>query len=520
MPKGHVFVAAALAISGLATHAPAQGGMLDELTRVRDARSARVSSAHPEAWSNADNRWVKPGQTLVLGDLTGPGVVRHIWFTFPEASPSWIAGEGCADPSELVLRMYWDGHAEPAVETPLGDFFACGFGRRAEVNSVPVQVQGGDSYNCFWPMPFFTSARITITNESPRPLAALYYQIDYTREKDLPPGTAYFCAQYRQEFPCEPGGDYLIADIDAPGGGGHYVGTVMSVRSRSPQWFGEGDEKFLIDGEAAPSIQGTGTEDYFLNAWGMERATFPFFGVPRVDGWLADLGDTGTMYRWHLADAVRFRESLRVTIEHAGWMSADETTTGKVEGFVERGDDFATVAFWYQRGHPKRFAALPPAADRKLPVIDLIVEGSQLLATAKGEGGELSLQRGAAWTGQGQLFFDGQARGAWFEVTFDVIEEESRRLVVPITHSYDFGTYRILLDGSPVGEGAIDFYSPSVEVRPHNLGDVRLTPGPHVLRFECTGRNEHSTGFKLGVDSVRLGERYAGKRAPLKPAGK
>lgn len=506
-----------------ATLCTAAGAQLPaDFARVQPGASARVSSAHPEAWSNGDNRWVKPGETLVLADVQGPGVIRHIWLTFPDAAPSWIAKEGSAAPDEIVIRMYWDGHDQPAVEAPLGDFFGAGFGRRAEINSIPVQVQGagGDSYNCFWPMPFFTSARIIITNESARPLAAFYYHVDYSRE-EIAPDSAYFCAQYRQEFPAQAGKDYLVADIEAAGGG-HYVGTVLSVRSRSPEWFGEGDDKFFVDGDppGRPSLLGTGTEDYFLNAWGMERATFPSFGVSWLSGeWLGDLGNSGTMYRWHIADPVRFTKSLRFELEHKGWMSADETTTGKVEGHVERSDDFASVAFWYQRGQPKRFAPIPPVKDRRLPSIDLVIEGKSLLATARTEGGSPSLQPGGFWTGDGQLFFDGQGPGSWIEFAFTIEKQERRRLVLPVTHSYDFGIYRLTFDGQPV-EGLadpIDFYSPRIEVREHSLGDRELTPGEHRIRLECAGNNANSTGFKLGIDSVRLRERYAGKRPPLKP---
>lgn len=503
---------------------------LSDLTTIRDARSRRIASNSPDAASNADNRWVKPGETLVLADIQHGGVIRHIWATFAESGPSWISKEGAADPSEIVLRMYWDGAEQPAVESPFGDFFAAGFGRRAEVNSLPVVVQGGDAYNCYWQMPFEKSAKITITNESDKVLAAFYYQIDYT-EESVPAPAAYFCAQYRQEFPSERGRDYLIADIDAPSGG-HYVGTVMSARSRSPQWFGEGDEKFYIDGETTPSLWGTGTEDYFSNAWGMEKACYPYFGVTHWQGGFGGLGDWGTMYRWHVADPVCFRKSLRFEIEHAGWMSADETSTGKVEGFVERDDDFATVAFWYQRGQPKRFAKLPSAKERRFPSIDDIIDGSALLSQARSEGGgALSLQAGSLWTGAGQLFYDNEkGPGAFFEFIFDVPEFGAddpeplpRRLIVSVTHSYDFGTYRLLLDGKPVavddrpvGE-AFDFYSPKIELIEHSLGDMRLKPGPHTLRLECTGRNSASTGWKLGVDSVRLRHRWNVKREPLKP---
>lgn len=487
---------------------------LPAFATVTDATSARVSSAAPEDWSNRDNRWVKPGETLTMAELQGPGVVRHIWLTFSESKPNWLAKDGAANPSEIVLRMYWDGAEQPAVEAPLGDFFAAGFGHRAEVVSQPVIVQGGDSYNCFWPMPFFKSARITVTNESDKPLAALYYQIDYTHEKSLPSDAACFCAQYRQEFPTAGGHDYMIADIQ---GHGQYVGTVMSVRSRSPQWFGEGDDKFYVDGASRPTLWGTGTEDYFLNAWGMEKGTYSCFGVSQLSGeWLGDLGNWGTMYRWHLSDPVRFTKSLRVEIEHKGWMSADETSTGKVEGHVERGDDFATVAFWYQQGQPKRFATLPSVSERRLPEIDIVHEGQELLQSAKTGDGAASLQAGELWTGAGQVFFDGQRPGAWAELRFNVEKAEFRRLVVPITHSYDFGVYRVVLDGAPVGE-PVDLYSPKVEVRELSLGDLTLPAGEHVVRLECTGKNPLSSGCKAGVDSIRLRQRWGIKRAPLGP---
>lgn len=486
------------------------GQDLGSLHLLREGRPRRVSSTHAEDPDNRDNVWVKPGETRTLAELTGPGVIRHIWLTFSEARPNWLAKDGAAHPGEIVLRMWWDGAAEPAVEAPLGDFFAAGFGKRAEVRSIPVEVQGGDSYNCFWPMPFSRSARIAVTNESARPLAALYYAIDWSEER-LPANAALFCAQYRQEFPTALGRDYVILDAE---GAGHYVGTVLSVRTRSPEWFGEGDEKLTVDGEARPSIRGTGTEDYFLNAWGLERGSFPSFGVPILEGAWGHVGQRLTAYRWHLFDPVRFQKSLRVELEHYGWISADETASGKVEGFVEREDDFATVAFWYQQGAPKRFAKLPPAAERTPPGLDLVIEGKTLLGRATAAKGKLSLQKGWEWTGEGQLFFDAEGPDAAFEVAFEVREEALKRVVVPITHSYDFGIYRVLLDGKPLEGGPIDFHHPQVEVREHSLGDLRLAPGEHRLRFECVGRNPQSSGWKLGVDSVRLRQRFPPTRKP------
>lgn len=327
---------------------PGAGGPLGYLAALRSGRSARLSSGAPKRSSNRDNRLIPPGKTLVLADIAGPATIHHIWMTFPEPGPSWLGRGGNANHSELVLRIYWDGGAEPAVESPVGDFFAAGFGQRAEVNSAPVQVEGGDSYNCYWPMPFHKLARIEIENQSAKPLGSFYYQIDYVKEESLPPDTPYFCAQYRQEFPTQSGRDYVILDAQ---GRGHYVGTVLSVRSRSPQWFGEGDDKFYIDGENTPSLWGTGTEDYVGNAWGMAAGTHPYFGVPILEGEWGMVGYRTTVYRWHLPDPVRFTKSLRAEIEDAGWISKDELKEGVHEGFVERNDDFGDGGLTRPRFH-------------------------------------------------------------------------------------------------------------------------------------------------------------------------
>jgi hypothetical protein len=488
---------------------PGADGPLGYLAAIRPGRSARVSSAAPNRSSNADNRRIPPGQKLVLADIAGPGTIQHIWLTFPDPAPGWLGRDGNADAGELVLRIYWDGAAEPAVESPVGDFFAAGFGERAEVNSAPVLVEGGDAYNCYWPMPFHTSARIEIENQSSKPLNSFYFQIDYVKEESVPPGAPYFCAQYRQEMPVASGRDYLILDAQ---GRGHYVGTVLSVRARSPMWFGEGDDKFYIDGEKRPSLWGTGTEDYVGNAWGTHLGTYPYFGVSILEGEFDMVGWRTTIYRWHLPDPVRFTKSLRVEIEDAGWITKDELKEGVHEGFVERNDDFASVAFWYQVGQPKRFAALPPLAARRWPNLDIIIEGKDLLKTATSEGATLSLQKGYEWTGEGQIFVDNtRGAGAWVEFAFPVEKEELRQLTLRMTTSYDFGTYRILLDGKEV-RGATDFFNASVKVRELNLGQMRLAAGPHKIRFECVGPSGQSKGARLGIDSVRLRERWNVKR--------
>ena len=501
------------------------------LALLSEGRSGAVSSHAPESDSNYDRiKYIKPGETTEIFNLTGAGVINHIWLTFNDARPNWLEGSGSANPAEIVIRMYWDGASEPAVESPLGDFFGAGFGLRNEIRSHPLLVEGGDGYNCYWQMPFHKSGRITLTNEGKKSVRSFYYQIDYTGYKKLPPNTAYFCAQYRQEFPEKTGSDYLIADIE---GRGHYVGTILSARSRSPYWFGEGDAKFYIDGEKEPSIWGTGTEDYFLCAWGLNRCLFPYFGCTYMSAGEEDLGVKYSLYRFHIPDPVRFTRSLRFEIEHKGWMSPDETETGKEDGHVEREDDIATVAIWYQEGQPKRFTTLPPYEERILPNLDFIIEGKDMIGSVRQSPGKVELQKGYDWTGDGQIFFMPSTPKAWLEADFNVDFEEYRGLILKMTHAADYGIYRVIIDGKPISRvpmtidfeqdkpsadiRILDLYSKNTEVNDYYLGSSVLKKGKHTIRFEQVGQNGNSTGNYLGFDSFRLMKRWNKKRASLLP---
>lgn len=327
--------------------------ILGSVTRTPVGRNRRISSNEQPNWSdgNFDMTPLVPGQVFELGTLQGPGVITHIWFT------SHAGGVGELD--SLTLRIYWDGRDEPGVEVPVGDFFAVGHGKPAVVESVPVQVSPSGSLSCYWRMPFRSSARIVVSNDNPDRMAGLYWQVDWTEMPDLPEDTLYFHAKYRQEYPAVMGRDYLVADLE---GAGNYVGTVLSVTLAQDGWFGEGDDFFFIDGEDVPSLQGTGTEDYFNDAWGFRERTSAWFGQPRWQGYSA--GDSGVCYRWHLPDPVHFSSSLRFTIEHKGNMAESEDGW-----FIERPDFLRSVAFWYQSGLPKPWPALPPYPERCVPWI-------------------------------------------------------------------------------------------------------------------------------------------------------
>ncbi|MBM3312893.1 MAG: DUF2961 domain-containing protein, partial [Candidatus Aminicenantes bacterium] len=417
------------------------GGFLGDLARPVEGRAMRATSAmrvgelrrgpngerdigprfydpkadfkgDAEVQSNWDNYNVPPGGTHVLMDEAGPGVITHIWVTFLGPAPHNWAPRGSANHQEIMLRMYWDGNPRPAVEAPLGDFFANCFGERSEVISVPVVVEGADSYNSFWRMPFRKSARVEVENQSDKPLSLLYFNIDWIKLDDLPRETPYFYAQYRQEYPVEKGRDYLVLET---AGKGHYVGTVLAVRMRSPAWFGEGDEKIYVDGEAKPSIWGTGTEDYFLSAWGLQTTSTPTFGVPFFD--FRGIGGHTSSYRWHIADPMPFEKGVKVTFEHMGWMSPDENPEYKSTSWNEREDDYASVAFWYQTGEPTFSARAPGAAERRLPGLDRVaVKAADLAAAARRGPGALSKRTSDPFGAEDLVYEPSQAAGSWIEI--------------------------------------------------------------------------------------------------------
>ncbi len=502
-------------------------GVMDDLAKPQPGRSMRATSTmrigeerrgpaaerriNPDAdprgdldeASNWDNFNILPGETHVLMDKKGPGVITHIWLTFLGPEPQDWAKQGSANHQELLLRMFWDGNSRPGVEAPVGDFFAGCFGRRSEVISLPVVVEGGDSYNCFWRMPFRKSARIEIVNQSAKPLSLLYYNIDWIKLDKLPKDTPYFYAQYRQEYPCQHGKDYVLLDTK---GKGHYVGTVLAVRTRSPAWFGEGDEKIYLDGEAKASIWGTGTEDYFLSAWGLKKTSTPYFGVPYFDQW-GIVGSHTSAYRWHLNDPIVFNKGIKVTLEHFGWLSPDENPQHKSTSWNEREDDYASVAFWYQTGTPTFTARAPDARERKLPSLEKVIAYACDFTDPSHHGiGEAAPQQLDFYDGPQLLYQPKQAEGAWLEIPFEVKKKEPLRLLLNLTKSYDFGRYQVFLNGVKLG-GVMDGYSPQVVNEEFHLLDFWPEPGTYTLRLECVGRNQASQGYFLGIESLRLRER-------------
>ncbi len=341
--------AATPAISGAAESDPEAPEQFLALARLRNYKSRR-SSSWDRTGGNRDAIPIEPGQTATLFDVTGAGVITHIWFT--------ISSQDAMHLKNLVLRAWWDGESSPSVEVPIGDFFGLGLGEYFVYQSALLAVASIKGLNAYFQMPFANAARMTVTNEGDVPTHSFYFAIDYITFDRLPDDVGRFHAQYRQAAPCKAvvsdgknlsgRNNYVFMEAT---GKGHFMGVTMSVLQNENSWFGEGDDMIFIDGDSMPTINGTGTEDYFNGGWGYGNEPYDYLHVGTP--YIVDprcIGGRYCQYRWHIESPITFEKSIRVTIEHG---TAND-----------RSDDFYSVAYWYQTEPHAAFPALPAPAER------------------------------------------------------------------------------------------------------------------------------------------------------------
>jgi len=306
-----------------------------------------------QKWKVSPSVNIKHGTTYTIAEIEGSGAIQHIWMT---PTGNWRYS---------IIRFYWDDETTPSIEAPVGDFFCMGWGKYAPVTSLAVVVNPGSGLNCYWPMPFHKKCRITMENIDSADMV-LYYQVDYTLT-DVPKDAGYFHAQFRRVNPLPFKKDYVL--VDSIRGKGHYVGTYMAYGSNKNGWWGEGEIKFFMDGDTEfPTINGTGTEDYFNGAYdfdtqsknkaGVEESRYtefsgPYTGLPQVirgDGHY-EVAQRFGLYRWHILDPIRFDKDLKVTIQDLGWHADGR--------YLPLQDDIASVVFWYQVEPHNPFPKLP-----------------------------------------------------------------------------------------------------------------------------------------------------------------
>jgi hypothetical protein len=285
---------------------------------------------------------IKPGETVQLCDIEGPGMIRHFWLTI-DHSPEQLRA--------TVLRAWWDDQEHPSIECPVGDFFGSAQGKIKPYCSAVHSVGAEAGMNLWLPMPFLRRARFAFTNESSKAVE-LYYQITYTLGDKHRADVGRLHALFRRENPTTAKSDFeLLPERKQKG---RYVGSVIGVRNLHPdQWWGEGEIKVYMDGDTDhPTICGTGSEDYVGLSWGVQQT--PFF----YNGCSLNEKNFVSMYRWHLADPIAWQKQARITIQQIAWE----------KGLAETEDDWSCATFWYE---PVPSAPLPPMPDVKARTADI-----------------------------------------------------------------------------------------------------------------------------------------------------
>jgi len=360
------------------------GSTLRNLCLLRYGKRKRESS-YDRTGGNRDYYVVKPGEKKELLQISGAGLITHIWMTLGPMDDREVEE---AIHRKMLIRMYWDGELEPSVEAPVGDFFGMGHGITRNFVSAPLMMspQDGKAMNCFFAMPFFSSARIEVESNCTLPLKCYFY-IDYELYPEAPGDSLHFHARWNREIArgidpeslnsntlFEFGGknttgekNYVILEAV---GRGHYVGCNINIHNlratREWNWYGEGDDMIFIDGEAwPPSLHGTGMEDYFNTAWCPQQVyNAPYHGIilGGEDNWAGKV----SFYRYHIQDPVMFEKSIKVTIEHGH--------------NNHRSDDYSSTAYWYQTEPHRPFAAILPVHER-LPLPDILPFNAEDLKT-------------------------------------------------------------------------------------------------------------------------------------------
>ncbi len=311
-------------------------GQLQDLFRITNGAFANHTEYHRVN--------LPPGKELVLADVQGPGKITCFYYT---DDGHWHRDDktGSMYPG-LVLEVFWDNASQPSIRVPLWNYFGA-FGRRTvDFQSLPIQINHY-CYMSYLPMPFSKRARFVLVNDGSEAYArSVAYGIDYEKDNAFAAQPSRLHAAWSRSNPTR-NGLHVMLDVR---GRGQYVGNFLYVRTKYKGWWGEGNTIFDVDGKSWTHTPGT--EDEYGSCWGFDHTySYAYSGYILMDE------GKNLMYRWYLANPVRFRRSLKVQIQD------QRAEAGRQ---VPSQDDYTSVVFWYQAGAhaaPK----LPSYAERVAP---------------------------------------------------------------------------------------------------------------------------------------------------------
>jgi hypothetical protein len=449
------------------------------LPYLKNCKLIQVSSADTSGGNN-DRISIAPGKKATIFNVEGPGMIVRMWFAIDSRDPYFLR--------RVVIRIYWDGESKPSVEVPFGDFFGCGFKYKQYISQYLGMTSGG--YVCYFPMPFESSARIEIVNETRQEIYGFYYQVDYQKfEGALHSDVAYFHAQWNRSIRTNYDSNFVMLKAE---GKGHLVGVNLNLQSYDGKLgFLEGDEMIYVDGEKRPSIHGTGTEDYFSSGWYFNTGEFagPYSGLIYKNDSLGQVA----AYRLNILDPIPFKKNIRVTIEH-GHGNQDIA-------------DYSSTVYWYQLEPHSPFPHFPIAGQRvPLRIVKpaRMFEAEKLAFNLEGLKSRVvdMSDYGPEWGENKQILIEARDKSS-FHLDINGLRESLYDMDLYYSKGPDYGNADIYVNN--LKAGTISGYSP--HILPNGkvtLTGLKTLTGSVEFRFAVTGKDPLSKGYQIGLDGVSM----------------
>lgn len=432
---------------------------------------------------------IGPGEKIPVFEASGPAAITSL---IVRGALPYEVEQQRRVLRELALAIYWDGESQPSVWCPLGDFFGTAPGAN-KYRSLTLGVIDNSGYSN-WFMPFDKSVRIELINDGQSDATA---EFDITTAPLQRPVSKYgrFHAKWHRDMFLPKDKDRLIDwTILKTKGPGRFCGVELEIWNPRGGWWGEGDEKFFIDGEKFPSTFGTGSEDYFGYAWSSAELFQNCFHNQTIsEGGTGHISDN----RWQIADNVPFQRSFEGYIEK--YWSNDRPT------------QYACVAYWYQAaGEEDPYGPVPPeqrVAFYKELSYPLDFGGILVLEEPAGS---LQMQGmngfpASSWANDDQLWWTGKP-GEKLKLAVKVNKDGEYEIRTRLTKASDYGIVQFYIDDTKLGE-PIDLFNKDkvIATREFNLGTVHLTAGDHVLTVEMVGANPEAVKmYMFGMDYLKI----------------
>ncbi|MHC4741439.1 MAG: DUF2961 domain-containing protein, partial [Planctomycetota bacterium] len=470
---------------------------LDKAAEILSKRGADPGGKRKKERTVRETVGVKAGSSKTVAKLEGPRAITalKVNMDLPESPDDYDILR------QLVLQIRWDGEEQPSVSAPLGDFFGTAPGANKYV-SLPLGMTEAGFYS-YWYMPFAESAVIELVNDGNEPQEVDFSITHAPLSKPIEALGRFHAKWHRDAFmPTEPGRDGSPHCVDwtmlKAEGRGRFCGVMLHVWNPRGGWWGEGDEKFFVDGEKFPSTIGTGSEDYFGYAW-----CNPTLFQNCYHNQTISMGNRGhiSVNRWHISDNIPFQRSFEAAIEK--YYPNSKPTL------------YAATAYWYQAAGQSDGYKPAPITERigywtpiKVFRIKGALEGEKLEVVSK-SGGTRNLQNmanfGEGWSGESHLWWIGAKPGDTLELAIPVKKSGKYNISTQLTKAIDYGIHQLYLDGKKLGEPIDLFNDGVIPTGPIYLGVHELEKGRHILKVEIVGANEKAKkAYMFGLDYLTL----------------